>query len=216
MFNIRVSKRSLQLLLSVPTAAALLAADAQMPRSFEATSGSVKFIATTNIGAISIHGESKALMGRVHAQPAGGQINVDQLEAHLDPKTLSTGMSLRDDHMRNKIFTVGDAIPELRFAAAKIQCPHPESAKETACQVQGTFTMRGISKPFAIALKVRQAGQGAFRVSGEGSIKLTAFGVEPPCQLGVCVTDDVQLKLEFQARELQQSSQLAEPKGGGR
>ena len=73
--------------------------------------------------------------------------------------------------------------------------------------------MRGIVKPFAISLKVRQAGQGTFKVTGEGRIKLTAFGVEPPCQLGVCVNDEVQLKLEFQAHELQQSSRL---QGGGR
>ena len=73
--------------------------------------------------------------------------------------------------------------------------------------------MRGIAKPFAIALKVRQAGQGAFKINGEGRIKLTAFGVEPPCQLGVCVSDEVQLKLEFHARELRQSSEL---QGGGR
>lgn len=213
MSTFRTIRRPLPLVL---TAVALFAADSQLPRSFEATSGTVKFIATTNIGAISIHGQSNALSGRVQALPAGGQIHaitVDQLEARLDPKSLSTGMSMRDEHMRNKIFMVGDTIPELKFAAAKIQCPHPESAKETACQVQGTFTMRGISKPFAIALKVRQAGQGAFKVSGEGSIKLTAFGIEPPCQLGVCVTDDVQLKLEFQAREAHQSSQL---QGGGR
>ncbi len=208
MFNIRISGRSLRFLFALPTAAGLFAADAQPPRAFEATSGTVKFVASTNIGAISIHGQSNALAGRVQAQPSGGQINVDQLEAHLDPKSLSTGMSLRDEHMRNKIFAVGDAIPELKFAASKIQCPHPELSKETACQVQGTFTMRGIAKPFSIALKVRQAGQGSFKVSGEGRIKLTAFGVEPPCQLGVCVTDEVQLKLEFQARELQQSSQL--------
>ena len=212
MFNTCVIRRSLQLLLVMPAAVGLFAADAQLPRSFEATGGTVKFIATTNIGAISIHGQSSALVGHVQAQPSGGQINVDQLEARLDPKSLSTGMSMRDEHMRTKIFAVGDAIPELRFAAGKVQCPHPESAKETACQVQGTFTMRGIAKPFAIALKVRQAGQGAFKVSGEGRIKLTAFGVEPPCQLGVCVSDEVQLKLEFQARELQQSSQL---QGGG-
>ena len=213
MFNIRVIGRPLQLLLTLPAAVALFAADAPPPRSFEATGGTVKFIATTNIGAISIHGQSNALVGHVQAQPSGGQINVDQLEARLDPKSLSTGMSLRDEHMRNKIFAVGDAIPELKFAAGRIQCPHPDLAKETACLVQGTFTMRGIAKPFAISLKVRQAGQGAFRVSGEGRIKLTAFGVEPPCQLGVCVSDEVQLKLEFQARELRQSSQL---QGGGR
>ncbi len=208
MSNTCIIRQPLRLLLTLPAAVALFAADAQLPRTFEATGGTVKFIATTNIGAISIHGQSNALVGHVQAQPSGGQINVDQLDARLDPKSLSTGLSMRDEHMRNKIFAVGDGIPELKFAAAKLQCPHPESAKETACQVQGTFTMRGIAKPFAIALKVRQAGQGTFKVVGEGRIKLTAFGVEPPCQLGVCVSDEVQLKLEFQARELQQSSRL--------
>ena len=176
-------------------------------RSFEATNGTVKFVATTNLGAIRIHGQSSALTGHVHAVSTGNQIAVAELEARLDPKSLSTGMSLRDQHMRAKIFAVGEALPELKFTAAKIQCPAPEAAKESGCQVQGNFTMRGISKPFVILLKVRQSGQGIYKVSGEGDLKLTAFGIEPPCQLGVCVTDEVQLKLEFQARELKQVSQ---------
>lgn len=208
MFNLRVSGSPICALLA---AMALQAADG--PRTFEATNGTVKFVATTNIGAISIHGQSSSLAGRVSGQSSGGQMAVEELEARLDPKSLSTGMSLRDQHMRAKIFTVGEAVPELKFTAAKIQCPAPEAAKESTCQVQGNFTMRGVSKPFAIALKVRPANQGLYKVSGEGSLKLSAFGVEPPCQLGVCVTDDVQLKLEFQARELQQVSQS---KGGAR
>ncbi len=182
MKNICVSKQYLCALFALP----LFGVDAQLPRTFETSSGTVKFVATTNIGAISIHGQSNALTGHVSAQPVGNQILVDQLEAHVDPKSLSTGMSLRDQHMRNKIFAVGEALPELKFSATKLQCPHPELAKESTCAVQGTFSMRGISKPFAITLKVRQAGQGAFKVSGEGSLKLTAFGVEPPCQLGPC------------------------------
>ncbi len=176
-------------------------------RNYETTAGSVKFTATTNLGAISIHGQSSALSGQVLATTAGDRLTVEQLEAKVDPKSLSTGMSLRDEHMRNKIFAVGERLPELKFTAGKLQCPSPESAKETTCQVQGAFSMRGLSKPFAITLKVKQAGQGMFKVSGEGSLKLTAFGVEPPCQLGVCVVDDVQVKLEFQARELTVRSQ---------
>ena len=56
MFNTCIIRRSLRVLLSLPAAAALFAADTQLLRSFEATGGTVKFIATTNIGAISIHG----------------------------------------------------------------------------------------------------------------------------------------------------------------
>ena len=202
MFNIRAAGRTFCV---VVAAIAMEAADGA--RSFEATHGTVKFVATTNLGAIRIHGQSSALTGHVHAVSTGNQIEVAELEARLDPKSLSTGMSLRDQHMRAKIFAVGEALPELKFTAAKIQCPAPEAAKESGCQVQGNFTMRGISKPFVILLKVRQSGQGIYKVSGEGDLKLTAFGIEPPCQLGVCVTDEVQLKLEFQARELKQVSQ---------
>jgi len=76
-------------------------------------------------------------------------------------------MSLRDQHMRAKIFAAGDALPELKFTASKIQCPSPDAAKESACQVQGNFTLRGISKPFAIALKVRPAAQGTYKITGK-------------------------------------------------
>ena len=202
MYHIRVSGRPLFISLAT---LALYAADG--PRSFETANGTVKFVATTNIGAIRIHGESSALTGHVQARSSDNHLTIDELEARLDPKSLSTGMSLRDQHMRAKIFAAGEALPELMFTATKVQCPSPDAAKESNCQVQGNFTLRGISKPFAMALKVRQGAQGTYKVSGEGSLKLTAFGIEPPCQLGVCVADDVQLKLEFQARELKQVSQ---------
>ncbi|MBY0504736.1 MAG: YceI family protein [Bryobacteraceae bacterium] len=211
MFNIGATRQSLGVLLAT---FALHAADG--PRSFEAANGTVKFIASTNLGAISIHGESKALSGQVQATSSGTQLTVEELEARLDPKSLSTGMSLRDQHMRDKIFAVGQSLPELKFTAAKLQCPPPDAAKESTCQVQGSFSLRGIAKPFAMALKVKQAGQGTYKVSGEGKLKLTSFGIEPPCQLGVCVVDDVQLKLEFLARELQQVSQSNHGKGGAR
>ena len=56
MFNTCAIRGTLQLWLTLPAAVALFAADAPLPRSFEATGGTVKFVATTNIGAISIHG----------------------------------------------------------------------------------------------------------------------------------------------------------------
>ena len=42
----------------------------------------------------------------------------------------------------------------------------------------------------------------AFRVVGEGSVKLSDYGIERPSYLGVTMKDSVKLQLEFNAKEV--------------
>jgi hypothetical protein len=59
--------------------------------------------------------------------------------------------------------------------------------------------MRGTARPFTITLKVTRES-GSFRAVGDGVVKLSAYGIPAPSQLGVTVVDDVKLHLDFVAR----------------
>jgi polyisoprenoid-binding protein YceI len=179
--------------------------------SFNVQGGKVKFDAATNFSAVSVHGESSQMSAQLKVRNSGDHLEVTGLQAKLDPKTFSTGMALRDEHMNNKIFAAGDgAAPELEFVAEKVTCPVLAKGQETTCPIAGELSMRGVKKPFVMNLKIRNDGK-AYRASGGGNVKLSAFGVEPPCQLGVCVKDDVKLQVEFQAKE---SNALRSSSGG--
>jgi polyisoprenoid-binding protein YceI len=169
--------------------------------NLQVRSGVVKFDARTNVSAISVHGESSAMSAELILRKAGSGVEVDNLRAVVDPKSLSTGMSLRDQHMRKRIFAASnDQLPELEFVSAKSSCADLPHGPEVTCRISGNLSLRGVARPFEMDLKVRNEGK-AYRVSGDAVVKLSNFGIEPPCQLGVCVTDDVKLRVEFQAKE---------------
>jgi polyisoprenoid-binding protein YceI len=195
-------------------ASTVLAGETNSPSRLIQVQGNVKFAAVTNLSAISIHGESTALTGQVLLTVKDGRAVLEELTARVDPNSLKTGMELRDQHMRNKIFvSSGQDLPPLRFTADKAECPPVAAGQEVSCQVAGVFSLRGVEKPAAFRLKVKGDSGKGYRVSGEGLVKLSDFGIEPPCQLGVCVKNEVKVKLEFQGRESSERSQLALPAG---
>jgi polyisoprenoid-binding protein YceI len=191
-------------------ALALWAADAPtQPKHFAAQSGSVKFFATTNVSAVSIHGQSNEVQAQASVSFQDGQLLLSPLSARVDPRTLNTGMALRDNHMRDKIFSDGNTpAKQLQFQSGKAICPEPAKAKESICQIQGSFSLRGIEKPFAMPLRIKAEGN-RYRMSGEGSLKMSDYGITAPCQLGVCVNDVVKFKLDLIATETTTLSQSA-------
>src|SRR5262249_18839832 len=145
--------------------------------------GSAKFDAPTTISAISVHGESNAISGSARVSSQGGALRIEIFEGRLDPATLKTGIDLRDRHMRDKIFAEGGGLPELYFVAANAQCN-----ENSPCQVNGQFTLRGVTRPVMFMAKVHNEGSKGYRVAAEGTLDIKTFGIEVPCQLGVCMT----------------------------
>jgi polyisoprenoid-binding protein YceI len=126
---------------------------------------------------------------------------LENLRAAVAPESLTTGMSLRDHHMRKKIFALEDStMPTVEFTSDSVVCPYTPPGQETVCAVSGELALRGVRRPYSFSIKVRNEGK-AYRVSAESALSLAAFGIERPCQLGVCVSDEVKLKLDFRANE---------------
>jgi polyisoprenoid-binding protein YceI len=160
--------------------------------------GTAVFVANTNVAAVSIKGKSTALVAKLSMRRVAEGLQLEHIDASLSVKTLATGMGLRDTHMRKYIFTTADGqVPDLHFEGANATCSG--SAKDTTCQVAGMLSIRGIARPFILPLKIREDGAG-FKASGNGVVKLSAYGIEQPSELGVKMTDDVQLHFDFAAK----------------
>ena len=86
----------------------------------------------------------------------------------------------------------------MKFTAKQATCSKTGSNQST-CDVTGDLSIRGTARPFTIALKVSENGD-AYRASGEGMVKLSAYGIPQPSQLGVHTDDEIKLKLDFTAR----------------
>lgn len=181
-----------------------LAADGEAASLVEVQKATIAFEATTNISAVSVHGKSTALKAEVRLHRDAKQLVVDELIATVPVESLSTGMGLRDEHMKKYVFTTPDGkVPELKFRGANLTCPL-EAGKETTCKLAGMLTVRGVERPLTVALKVRPASSGSgfsYRAAGDGVVKLSDYGIERPSQLGVKCADEVKIRIEFQAQE---------------
>jgi polyisoprenoid-binding protein YceI len=161
--------------------------------------GTVTFEVATNIPALRVHGKSTAVRANVRAELGTRGIAISEIDATVPVVSLKTGLALRDDHMRHRVFTDDHGrTPDLRFVGERFECS-PAAAQRSACRVEGTLHVRGVTRPFAIALVVKD-DRGVFRVSGSGTVRLSDYGIDRPSQLGVTTADDVALTVDLVVR----------------
>ena len=172
----------------------------------EVRGGTASFDAATNVSAISVHGKSSELDARASVREGSDGLALESVEATLPVKSLATGMSLRDQHMRKLVFTNPDgSVPDVKFVSREATCS-PDAAKRAAtCVVSGELAIRGILRPFSMTLTVSRDGAG-FRAAGDGVVKLSTYGIEQPSQFGVRTRDDVKLHLDFMAKPVNMSA----------
>ncbi len=163
--------------------------------------GTATFVVNTTVPGISVKGKSAALQAHAVVEREGGSLRLDKVKATMPVKSILTGMALRDEHMRRYIFTTSDGkTPDLRFEAPGVACaPRGEHSSEVTCQVKGELSIRGLSRPFSIALKIHADGS-AYRATGEAIVRLSDYGIEQPSQFGVKTSNEIQLRLEFNAK----------------
>jgi polyisoprenoid-binding protein YceI len=165
----------------------------------EVKNGTAAFEVGTNVGAISVHGKSNDLTARLRMRPTADGHVLEGIEAVMPVKSLGTGMGMRDSHMRKYIFTTSDGkVPDLRFSADKAVCSKPEG-RQSSCELAGALEIRGTARPFTVVLKVSEDGD-SLRAIGDGTVTLSAYGIERPSQLGVTTEDDVKLKFDLTAK----------------
>jgi polyisoprenoid-binding protein YceI len=164
--------------------------------------GTASFVVNTTVPGLSVKGKSTALGAHAVVQHQGTGLRLEKLEASVAVHSIVTGMAIRDEHMRRYIFTTAEgATPDLHFEAPAADCsPQGGRAGEFTCKVSGSLWIRGVGRPFTIPLKLRAEGQ-AFRAGGDTTVKLSDYGIEQPSQFGVKTANEIQVRLEFTAKE---------------
>ncbi len=182
-----------------------LSAQAQVPlETVQIVKGVAKFDVSTNILGLKVRGTSDALEANVRVRRASDQLVLEEIEAWLPIKSLKTGIGIRDAHMHDYVFTADDGqTPDLRFTGANLRCPTPRG-HEVECNISGNLTIRGVQRPFTLAINIREQGGlvTTFRAVGEGSVKLSDYGIERPSYLGVTIKDAIKLRIEFTAKKV--------------
>jgi polyisoprenoid-binding protein YceI len=182
------------------------------PGLMEVHGGIASFDVGTTIPAIRVHGKSSQVEASAHLREQESAIVLTDMQAVVPVRTLTTGLGLRDEHMRRYVFATSDGkTPDVRFTSAEARCAMP-SNQGTTCQVEGQLAIRGDTKPFTIGLKLLRDGA-SYRAVGDGLVKLSDYGIPLPSQLGVSTENEVKLHLEFTAAA---GARTVATTGGGR
>ena len=112
----------------------------------------------------------------------------------IDLKTLETGISLRDRHMRSKYLEVEKG-PQ--FAVATFDNIRVEKL-DGKTKFTGTLLLHGQRKKVSGVADVQQRG-GHIRVQAQFPIWVSEFRIPAPTYLGVGVRDEIQIKVTLTA-----------------
>jgi polyisoprenoid-binding protein YceI len=168
----------------------------------EVSGGSVSFEVATNLFATTVRGKSSALKGWSRVHESGSGLLLEEVGAVVPVASLRTGIKVRDTHMQEYIFETTDGqVPDISFSADKVECSPTETSAAYTCVTSGTLAIRATSRPFATVLSVVRQPDG-YRISADGRIALSQYGIERPSQFGVKTDDEVRIHLEFIARNM--------------
>lgn len=125
-----------------------------------------------------------------------------QVEATIDTTTVNTGVTDRDNHLKNPDFLEVDKFPTITFKSTKIEVTDDNEGKVT-----GDLTVHGVTRP--VTLKVEYLGQvnspfGDKRAGFTASTKINRedFGLTWNVAMeagGVLVSKDIKIELEVEA-----------------
>jgi polyisoprenoid-binding protein YceI len=108
---------------------------------------------------------------------------------------LTTGINLRDQHMREKYLEV-PKFPVTTLTIARGSLTLPTDGHKTEGDVQGTLSLHGQTRPISVHYDITSQG-GALVSHGKFRIDMNAFGITVPTYLGVTVKPSVDVSASF-------------------
>jgi polyisoprenoid-binding protein YceI len=130
---------------------------------------------------------------------AGGRPSAFDGTLAVDLRTLDTGISLRNDHLREKYLEVdkGTGYDQAVLSDIVLQGLNPEAPAGKG-SFTGSLTLHGVKKTVTGPVEIRQAGTG-WRVRASFPMTLPDYNIDKPRYLGVGVKDTVQVSVTFTA-----------------
>ena len=115
----------------------------------------------------------------------------------VDLRTLDTGISLRNEHLREKYLETDHGagyetavLSQIALTGVNIGTPEGKGS------FTGSLTLHGVTKTVAGPVEIRGAGAG-LRVRASFPVHLADYNIAEPRYLGVGVKDDVQVDVTF-------------------
>jgi polyisoprenoid-binding protein YceI len=182
---------------SILLLAALFSWQSVNAASYTVDSGtsSVEFLAVGRPSMIKIKGTGAKPSGTFITDSSSGS------EIKVDLNQFTTGMSLRDRHMKEKYLETakpGNQFAILKISKIDLSGKELPASGEIPAKISGTLTLHGKTLPVSSDAKLKIDGA---KLSSDVNLKLklTDYGVEIPSFAGVTVAADVDVDVKLLA-----------------
>src|SRR5215470_3821683 len=93
------------------------------PEAIQIEHATATFQVGTNMPGLLVKGKSEVVQARVQIRRSSDGLTLDHVSAQLPVKTLATGIALRDQHMREHVFSTPDGqVPDVKFEGEGVSC----------------------------------------------------------------------------------------------
>jgi len=173
---------------------------------FAAALGASALLAAAGAASAALSSPSGAHVGFSAAGPAGMKIEgtTSDLDVTDDGNTLtidvplanlSTGIALRDHHMREKYLEVGK-FPSATLQVARSALKVPAQGAGVELDVPGTLQLHGQKRAITVHYDAKGDG-GSLNAHGRFHVNMNDYGITVPTYLGVTVKPDVDIVATF-------------------
>lgn len=142
----------------------------------------------------SFDAKSSALTGSLTGAPQASTLDGSLT---VDLRTIDTGISLRNDHLREKYLEVdkGAGYDKAVLTAVALKGVNADTP-EGKGTFTGSLTLHGVTKTVSGPVEIRKAGSG-LRVKAAFPVNLPDYNIAEPRYLGVGVKNNVQVEVTF-------------------
>ena len=116
------------------------------------------------------------------------------LDIKIQADSVNTGSGMKDDKLRSKDFFNAKDDPYITFHSTKIVQTGPNSV-----DVQGTFTIRGVSKPETLTFAITGKGTGAGEIKGTMAFDRKDYGMNSGIPF-IKIADRVEVAVDLKVK----------------
>jgi polyisoprenoid-binding protein YceI len=155
--------------------------------------GSSEFRAVGRPSAIKIVGHGQGPSGDFNWTKEGTDYVITG-ESLLDLDTLDTGISLRDQHMKEKYLETGK-IKTANLKLKEIRVSSDLIHQGGEFKTPGILNLKGVEKSVEVSVSIKPNKE-KLAIQSQFQIKLSDFSVNIPSYMGITVADLVDIKIE--------------------
>ena len=122
------------------------------------------------------------------------EAGVLDIKIHAD--SVNTGSGMKDDKLKGKDFFNAKDDPYITFHSTKVVQTGP-----TAFDVQGNFTIRGVSKPETLILTIAGKGMGVGEIKGTMAFDRKEFGMNSGIPF-IRIADRVEVSVDLKGKRV--------------